>query len=425
MKYLNNLKKESSQAIETESILGLMIAWGLLALMILLLLVPVSAAIAQEVPEESSKEEVKETDNREPDNAFEKDWFHIEVIIFENTARGKDSKNDTEYTRKTHKRIFPPNLASLSPYADEAIGPVNEEQRAVVRDSVLRESWVNFYQQEGPYSASEAFTFFNGWLVDTLKDSNKKLLEELDDPDALTQFWPHIPKLEFESGPTVETKPPSEDDYDGEFPFDIPAQLSFRILTEKELILKKEIARLNKHKEYKILLHRAWRQPIFQRENAIAIALASELNSQLQSRLEGYISIEREKFLHVNALIWLNLDWEDKQTAQTTKVSDLDTIAPDKPEAVSADSVASKDISNNANSFVANDANNSLALQETSTTVPPKQPAFLELQESSLIKINALHYLDHPDFGILLKVVPYKANPTEFDLTQVNTRHNN
>lgn len=130
------------------------------------------------------------------------------------------------------------------------------------------------------------------------------------------------------------------------------ALLAFAALKPDQLTLEPLYRRLKRSAGYRPLLYKAWRQPALGRKDAKAIHLmardAPESDALRRPRIDGWLRLRSSHFLHVD--------------------TDLVLYIGDLPHAGNAEMV--------------------------------------RLTETRRVKLNEVHYLDHPLFGVLVKVSP-------------------
>ncbi len=211
-----------------------------------------------------------------------------------------------------------------------------------------------------------------------------ELFESHDDPVAVAEL-PEISKPETLRPPT----PP----------------IAFGRLTADELELGEAVKKLNRHAGYQTLLHLGWRQPGLPREQAPAVHLntrpfsavapnmteaqkptptlfsaipflrASEPTPEVEQGpgIEGSIRLYLRRYLHLEA----DLLYENKALIAETDV----------PQSTGAK-------------------------LESSPFVAQQAPVFrFRLQQQRRLRSGELHYLDHPLFGLMVKVTPFELPP--------------
>lgn len=114
-----------------------------------------------------------------------------------------------------------------------------------------------------------------------------------------------------------------------------------------------------------VLLHGAWRQPVPDREQPQPVLIQSNVPVEDRWQVEGTVAVTRGRFLHVDAELWFQ------------------PFLPDARGESSDDARASYG----------------------SPAVDPDLPYEL-LSEHRRMRSGELHYLDHPTFGMLLRVTP-------------------
>jgi len=153
---------------------------------------------------------------------------------------------------------------------------------------------------------------------------------------------------------------PREEAFESAFP---PGE--FTELTYSFYQLKGITESLQNSRNYKVLLHRAWRQLAYDRKNAVPYPLESVAGDDRDS-IAGSVKLVRERFLHL----------------------DVDVL------------------------LMSNQGGN----RAGGTQAAPPVPTFA-LQEVRRIRSNELHYFDHPYLGMIAQVTPYvpAGTPPEQD----------
>ncbi len=132
---------------------------------------------------------------------------------------------------------------------------------------------------------------------------------------------------------------------------------------------------------YRPLLHVAWQQPGFARQNAPAVHITAERSRETKAglagrsravlrSLDGTIRVYRGRYLHV--------------------LADLAYYRPEPTPTSPAD----------PHSALLDGALGGLA--------PPPRPSPFRLSEHRRMRFGELHYFDHPLFGLLIEILPYR-----------------
>jgi len=140
-------------------------------------------------------------------------------------------------------------------------------------------------------------------------------------------------------------------------------QRSFRFEPSSSFLLSPQIARLQRNPVYRVVFHRAWIQPVPDRDQLLPMLI--QVGDRIGGgwRIEGILGVTRERYLHLDTRLWYSLD-----PGQTPDV----TTSPDT-------------------GFAERGANGA---------------GYMELHEQRRMRSGELHYLDHPKFGVLARVDP-------------------
>ena len=259
-----------------------------------------------------------------------------------------------------------PALAESNPYQDLSAGELRS--RLAKLDAVHEESW---YQVEVLVFAREGLTTSEYW--------------RLDQRPALVPENAIIPAADSA------LLPEQADNLDQQ-----AARLgAWRTLGEENRILRDMLARMEKQGDYRVLFHQAWRQPVRERARAFPLYLTggeqrpvaatetttpealdfglppldtgdadlaantgitgdqvtgSHAQPVLQPELQGMIRLHRSRYLHVEPDLWFM-----SQTAEG-------------------------------------------------------QPYWVRINQNRRMRSDELHYLDHPLFGLLVRLTPWKTD---------------
>ena len=128
---------------------------------------------------------------------------------------------------------------------------------------------------------------------------------------------------------------------------------SYRPEPGNTYLLAGEDARLQRSGVYRVLLHRAWIQPVPDRDRLQPMLI--QIAESDGRRIDGYLGVTRGRYLHMDTRLWYEM-----------------------PAAASA-------------AASAGDAVDS---------------PYMEMREQRRMRSGELHYLDHPKFGVLARVDP-------------------
>jgi hypothetical protein len=157
-----------------------------------------------------------------------------------------------------------------------------------------------------------------------------------------------------------------------EAPTTPPISSAFTLLPDSELGLKNQAASLERSKQMHVLLHQAWHQPIGRQP--ISLALAGGARFGPWSELAGTVQLSLDKTLQLNSVLWYAQFMPDNGHPITNPISiplppDQGTLSDAKTEGFFA-----------------------------TLAVP--------FGFKQTLKSGAVTYVDHPIFGLIIKVQP-------------------
>ena len=178
---------------------------------------------------------------------------------------------------------------------------------------------------------------------------------------------------------------------------------AFRTLPAASLDLGATVDRLDRSDDYRVLLHVGWHQPGFSDDDAPGVHLGTLRSLAAQDRfgaasgeeVEGTVRFWRRRFLHVDVdLAFGNVDaWQRREHGDAAEAL---AGARARPGAGPADGSAPRTSGSTEN--------------ETEKEIARSGPGHGEvlrvarLTRSLRLRAGRLHYIDHPLFGLLLKV---------------------
>lgn len=192
---------------------------------------------------------------------------------------------------------------------------------------------------------------------------------------------------------------------------------AFRALPSSELTLEAAADRLDRATEYRVLLHLAWQQPGFPYEDAPAVHIGTlrrlvsddRLANPPEEAVDGTVRLWRRRFLHLEAdLAFGEIEaWRRREDAAATRVPRRNESA-ETPGAGAGEpaSAAASVVPDAAARETAGTATRSGAEREASLR-PPGDAMLLRvarLTRSFRLRAGRLYYVDHPLFGMLLRV---------------------
>jgi hypothetical protein len=143
-----------------------------------------------------------------------------------------------------------------------------------------------------------------------------------------------------------------------------------------ELTMQTEVKALNRNRHLRPVLHRRWRQAVPERDAPQPVYLAAEVEPAAPltragfAKIEGYATVTLGRYLHFAPTLWYH-----------------------------ADNLGMAPLA--------------VPLNHVSLTAP--DPGYMELKESRRMRSAELHYLDHPKFGVIVRIDPVEL-PEELQL---------
>ena len=209
---------------------------------------------------------------------------------------------------------------------------------------------------------------------------------------------------------------------------------AFSVLADENLQLREAAQKIAGQYDYRQLFHKAWRQTINDRDNATSIVITGGEAYDQHFELEGSIKISLERYLHINTDLWLN-----QFVSKTGQSQPSLHLLPPVPTQIDESNASEQEIPfyQTPNSFNAGNidpATGELISNNTALPgyqLPPQtdplsaseqqlqlQLALLEdsqyaveqtivMRQHRRMRSTELHYIDHPMFGVLIRIDPY------------------
>ena len=160
-------------------------------------------------------------------------------------------------------------------------------------------------------------------------------------------------------------------------------------LPVSEMILNKQVATLEKNRNYQILTQKAWRMPLNPEAPKHPVEIRAAISGQNSLLLDGTITVSEERFLHVDIDLWLNkLSPESLYSSLSGKTYNSESRA--------ADVLSSSKGSDNL--IRLHDGSPPLRITEN----------FPIKQRRRIRNTNEIQYFDSPEIGVLFKLTQYQ-----------------
>ena len=168
---------------------------------------------------------------------------------------------------------------------------------------------------------------------------------------------------------------------------------------------KRFVNRLNKRKEYEVLFHGSWFQPLFQADlsSPVYIQGKNEING-----IHGELLLYKERFLHSNLRLRLSESTNEGQEFTSVKLynfNNLLKLSKAQNRFISFfKSIGEDFISFSSWILRTKEFSPVSTTTETPLTVNSNYRDLYEINQQIKMKENSYHYIDHPYFGAVIKV---------------------
>ena len=204
-----------------------------------------------------------------------------------------------------------------------------------------------------------------------------------------------------------------------------PADLKARdkntitLLADSEKQLLPAVKRIHRNGNQRVLFHESWIQAIDSRKTAPNIAVHGGGQYDNHFELEGSIRLSRERYLHIETNLWLN-----SFTINVGQEGEPWPLLPSQPYIPQESNNSDKNSninSSNYNTFASNDIQwNDLQEFGSQFQAIIENQYLVErvvtMKQHRKMRSKELHYIDHPQIGLLLQITPYEA-PEPEDIT--------
>jgi len=189
---------------------------------------------------------------------------------------------------------------------------------------------------------------------------------------------------------------------------------TFESLPRESLALKNEAAALSRA-GHRILLHKAWLQPIGGVGSARNVYLEGGNSVEPFHELAGTLRLSLQQFVHVDTNLWL-ARFVSSTTASAPAASPKPTTAPGSTAATGEAPTTSWPLPplppRQSDSVIDGDSPTAMESDGDINALLKKEVTVervVLMQQHRRLKQKELNYLDHPLFGALIVVTPYGA----------------
>ena len=216
----------------------------------------------------------------------------------------------------------------------------------------------------------------------------------------------------------IEQDTESEEEITKEKPIRVRFNLFERILYEKEFEEVKK--KLDKNKEYNVLHSISWYQPLVKKEKSTFIFIE---NSKDQIKTYGEVLVYKDRYLHFDAKLRLSEKTDflspEPVVIKTINFNDLlKEKSKEEEKEVSNNNYWMETIFNNVRVNIGDFSNWILnsEIKDLSLDLKPEESLVFkyndlyEINEEIKIEENKYHFIDHPYFGIIVRISALQAN---------------
>ena len=290
-------------------------------------------------------------------NVVSEDWFQIDTVIFEYLE-----PDTSENMSNQDKKSYPENVIAI----DENIKALKENDGFKARNELLsmENGYSNSNQNISFELESESARRFNRGLIEALiKKSSENQSEDSSEknPDIGEDGFraKMIKELLFQLNPSS----------DGQLAFkDFSSLSDLREIKEK----------IERSANMRVLAQKSWIQPIGSNQTSIMIQEGAKQGEKYE--IEGFITLYRKRFLHVMTDLWFTKSAKNNMEKPDFSNSPLKEVA---------------------NGSLFREASNASAFK-----------TFI-MKEQRRVRAAELHYLDHPFFGLVLKITRFSKDTQE------------
>lgn len=187
---------------------------------------------------------------------------------------------------------------------------------------------------------------------------------------------------------------------DSDFKLPDPVSDAFLHIEGHVSNFERHIQRLRRSGEHRLLYHAVWRQPVLNRSQAEAVLITGGDRFGEHHELEGSIMLSfNVNRIDVDTRLWVaTFSREDRRNREERRGGDR------LPAGYFGEASGEPDFTLPPPPF---------EFDRSTTTATPQQAEEYAvtglgyMQETRSMISNQLHYLDHPDFGVLVEVRPY------------------
>jgi hypothetical protein len=293
-------------------------------------------------------------------------WYHVEIILFANI---NPAGSNEAVTAEQH--VYPDDILSVSPESNDQLASLNSGKQAHLVDD---ERWLDSGELallpdvvESDVAVSHS-VFGDSVFGDSVHDDSVFRDATFNEP----AFNDAALSNELLNNESLVPTPIIVDEDLLALVLDSAGPTAFSALKRQDQNLNSIARSISRSSGYRLLSHQAWRQPMTDEADAMPILL--QLGEQLDGlfEIDGTLRFYRSRYLHVTTDLWFTR-----------------TLAADESQPL------------------VDQANLEAFLQQPAPTT-----VSVPMRHSRRMRSATLHFIDHPRFGVLIKIDRY-AGPSD------------
>jgi hypothetical protein len=170
----------------------------------------------------------------------------------------------------------------------------------------------------------------------------------------------------------------------------IPLALAFRDVAPEHRLLQGEVRRLERAAGYRVLAHRAWRQPFRAEAPALPVRIRSDDPQTGEIELAGSIGVTLRRYLHARLELYRRVP--ATQEARSPLERALGGLGADEPV-------------REPGAFGIEPDGNRFPLIES--IAPEAGDGWFRIVHERRMRSGETHYLDHPRIAVLIRIEPF------------------
>lgn len=293
-------------------------------------------------------------------------WYQVEIVVFANTSATK-----TDEIWPLTPLQYPKDMVSIAPETDDGLTPLSllQVQQLEAYQSLFDENAVVNTASDSDFLFESRSRFPAHANMPTTEVSD--LLGGDEDGDEGTNGT-----TDAGSGTSIETP------LDLSALFESSEVVPFKNLSSNQRMLNDLARSIRRSSLYRLLSHQSWLQPISSDATQILLQAGNHYDSVFE--LDGVIGLSRSRYLHVDT----DLRYTEFSPLFQGSGAAANLLSPDQRNQYPA--VAKWEA--NRGQYIPVHAH--------------------PLQQSRRMRSSTLHFIDHPRFGVLIKIENYDPEET-------------